>query len=198
MWALPQRSMGYSEPMKFRKFDDKRTTQLAAALLRLRGGAMNYMKLIKLMYIVDRLSLQRVGRPVSGDIYFSMKHGPVLSNTLDLINTDPSLEATPSYWHSHISTPSDYAVRITTDPGKSELSRFTEQLIKEVFDQYGHMNRWTIVDLTHLFPEWTETNGSIPIKIGEILEALEVPPEVQESIIGDLKAQEAEAALFES
>jgi uncharacterized phage-associated protein len=184
--------------MRFKKFDDKSATQLAAALLKLRGGAMNYMKLIKLMYIADRMALLRSGRAISGDIYYSMKHGPVLSNTLDLINTDPSLEPATSYWHSHISTPTGYSVSVTADPGKSELSRFTESIIKEVFEKYGHLNRWTIVELTHLFPEWTQTNGSIRIHIEKILSSLKVPPEVAESILEDLRAQEAEAALFKS
>jgi uncharacterized phage-associated protein len=190
--------IGYCEPMRFKEFDDKRTTQLAAEFLRLRGGAMNYMKLIKLMYIADRTTLGRTGRTISGDIYYSLKHGPILSNTYDLINTDPTLEPTESYWHSHISAPTNYSVSVKQDPGKSELSKFTEAIISEVFQKYGHLNRWTIVDLTHLFPEWEKTNGSARIKIEKILSSLNVPAEVAESIIEDLKAQEAEAALFNS
>jgi len=47
---------------------------------------MNYLKLMKLLYLADRESMRRNGRPISGDRYVSMDHGPVLSQTLNLIN----------------------------------------------------------------------------------------------------------------
>src|ERR1022692_1541243 len=43
---------------------------------------MNYMLLIKLLYLLDRRALSLWGRPVTGDDYFSMKYGPVLSEVL--------------------------------------------------------------------------------------------------------------------
>ncbi|WP_423930748.1 Panacea domain-containing protein [Candidatus Palauibacter sp.] len=52
---------------------------------------------IKLLYLVDRRSLLERGVPVTYGRYVSMSHGPVLSETLDLINygSGPSEE---SYW----------------------------------------------------------------------------------------------------
>jgi hypothetical protein len=38
-------------------------------------------KLIKLMYLAERLSLQRYGEPLTGDRLVSMPDGPVLSMT---------------------------------------------------------------------------------------------------------------------
>lgn len=38
-------------------FDEAKATQVAAAILRMRGGRMHYIKLIKLLYLVDRESL---------------------------------------------------------------------------------------------------------------------------------------------
>ena len=188
---------GYYEPMRFKLFDDTRLTQLAAALLRLRGGRMSYMKLIKLMYIVDRISLLRTGHPISGDIYYSMKHGPVLSNALDLINTDPRLEAAPSYWHRHISAPDKYEIALQEDPGNGELSDFDESIIAEVFKEYGHLDRWSVVDLTHLFPEWEETNGSIRIPFENILQALGVAAARREKILAKIAVLEADDLLFQ-
>ena len=46
---------------------------------------MEYIKLIKLMYLVDRAALNERGWPISTDVYVSMAHGPVLSRTYDLI-----------------------------------------------------------------------------------------------------------------
>ena len=37
------------------------------------------------MYLAERESLARYGEPITGDVLVSMKHGPVLSKTLDHI-----------------------------------------------------------------------------------------------------------------
>ena len=46
----------------------------------MRGGKMSYMKLLKLLYLVDREALLRWGRPVSTDRYVSMdiEYGDIL------------------------------------------------------------------------------------------------------------------------
>jgi uncharacterized phage-associated protein len=61
------------------RFNEQKATQAAARFLKLANGKMNYLKLIKLLYLLDRESLNRRGRPVTGDQYYSMKLGPVLS-----------------------------------------------------------------------------------------------------------------------
>lgn len=39
----------------------------------------------KVLYQADRLHMARYGRPVAGDCYLAMKHGPVPSGTYDLL-----------------------------------------------------------------------------------------------------------------
>ena len=51
------------------RFNEKKATQAAARFLRLCKGCMNYMKLIKLLYIADREALLRWGRPITTDAY---------------------------------------------------------------------------------------------------------------------------------
>ncbi|HEV8430339.1 MAG TPA: Panacea domain-containing protein, partial [Pyrinomonadaceae bacterium] len=111
-WSIAK---GRKVPVKS-KFDETKTAQLAGVLLQLRGGRMHYMKLIKLMYLVDRAALLRWGSPITFDNYVSMPHGPVLSSTLDLINEGPTFEReTP--WHDLIERSTDpYSVRLKTKP----------------------------------------------------------------------------------
>ena len=96
------------------RFKQAKTTQLACEFLRLAGGRMSYMKLIKLLYLVDRRSLLERGVPVTYDRYVSMSHGPVLSETLALINygSGPSEE---SYWETHVDQDSRYEVSLKGD-----------------------------------------------------------------------------------
>ena len=67
------------------RFNQRKAAHAASVFLRLRGNKMSYLKLIKLLYLLDRTALERWERPVTGDRYVSMKLGPVLSNVRDLI-----------------------------------------------------------------------------------------------------------------
>lgn len=153
------------------RFREAKTTQAAARLLALRGGRMNYMKLLKLLYIVEREALLQWGRPVTADRCVSLPKGPVLSQTLNLINEEPGPDA-PSAWAEHISQPENYQVRLLKPAGDDELSAAETALIDDVFRRYGQMNRWKLVDLMHTFPEWQDPEGSaLPITYRDILKA---------------------------
>jgi hypothetical protein len=163
-------------------FNETKAAQLAAALLHLRGGRMHYMKLIKLMYLVDRAALLRWGDPITFDNYVSMPHGPVLSTTLDLINEGPMLgRETP--WHKLIERSTDpYSVRLKAKPETDRLSEDELRLIKLVFEKYGHMNRYKLRDLLHeILPEWQDPKGSaLPITYDDIKRHVNVPLKVDE------------------
>jgi uncharacterized phage-associated protein len=151
------------------RFNQAKTAQLAGLLLKMRGGTMHYMKLIKLMYIVDRAALIMWGRPLTYDSYVSMPHGPVLSATLDLINEGPDED---SPWHSLITRDNDpYCLTLKSDPSTDELSEAEEELIGSVFEKYGRMNRYKLRDLLHeVLPEWRDPKGSsLPIAYRDIL-----------------------------
>ena len=66
-------------------FSEQRVAQMAAYLLQKRGGRMAYIKLLKLLYLTDREAMMKWGESISGDCFVSMPHGPVLSQTYDLI-----------------------------------------------------------------------------------------------------------------
>ena len=60
--------------MNFR-FNLSKATEAACLFLERDGGQMNIMKLVKLMYLLDRLSLDRRNSPISGGDYLSMRNG---------------------------------------------------------------------------------------------------------------------------
>jgi len=151
-------------------FDEMKATQVAARFLRLRGGQMHYLKLVKLLYLLDREALLRWGVPVTTDNYASMEHGPVVSRIYDLI----AHEIPKPQWGEFISAPfGDYEVRLIKEAPADRLSTAEEKLIDEIYKEYGYLNRWKIVDdICHKLPEWTDPgSSSIPIHIREILQA---------------------------
>jgi uncharacterized phage-associated protein len=153
------------------RFNERKATQAAARLLKLRGGPMSYMKLIKLLYLADRQALLRWGRPITTDSYVSMNKGPVLSRVLDLA-TDEVSPGQQSIWAEHITEPEHYEVRMRSDPGDDELSEAESRLLDEVYGEHGAKNRWDLVEMTHNLPEWKNPEGgAIRIDYRDILQA---------------------------
>ena len=169
------------------RFDEAKATQAAARLLRIRGGTMSYMKLIKLLYLADREALARWGRPITTDNYVSMDKGPVLSHVLDRINEGPSPEEEPSYWAQHIASSGNYEVTLTDDPSGNLLSEAEDELLDAVFAAHGHLSRWEMVNFVHTLPEWHDPEGgAIPIGYADILRAFNKKPEEITAIVDEL------------
>ena len=176
-----------------RFFSEVKTTQVATRLLQKRGGEMSYLKLIKLLYLIDRAALDRWGRPVTFDDYYSMEHGQVLSRTLDLINDEdvPPGQTDPSFWHQHISAPSNHEVKLLQEAPIDELSRVEIALIDEIYAEYGQFSRWQLRDLHHTLPEYKNPGkGHIPTEMETILQALAKTKDEITAIIRELKSLE--------
>lgn len=103
-----------------------------------------------------------------------MPHGPVLSTTLDLINDGPD-DNSDSPWGKLIVRARDpYCVTLASnDFSTDELSEVEEELIGQIYQKFGHMNRYALGRLLHeILPEWRDHNGSaLPIEYRDILAA---------------------------
>lgn len=148
-------------------FDEKKATAAAGALLKHAGGRMRYLRLIKLLYLADRKSLDRTGRPIVGGRYVAMKYGPVLSDVLDLVKRGAG-----STWSALIER-DGFHVRLKGEPDLSPLSQFEIDLLREAAKLYEQLDQWKLTELTHGLPEWTDPGGSSKeISPEEILRAL--------------------------
>jgi uncharacterized phage-associated protein len=168
------------------RFDEKKATQIAGLLLKLRqqGGRMSYMKLIKLMYLIDRAALLRWGWSMTGDNYVSMEHGQVLSETYNLIKHH---YLGRPYWRTFISERfGDSEVRLVKESETDELSRADKDLIEEVFREFGRWDRWKLAKYTHDLPEYQETLSSIPVGYDDVLRVEGVPEERIVDILDEL------------
>ena len=172
-------------------FNERKTTQAAAKFLALAGNEMNYMVLIKFLYLLDRKTFAQWGRPVSGAEYFSMKLGPVLSEVHDLIT-----ELDEGYWNEHITQSAPYQVRLTVDPGDDELSPAEEEQIGAVFEQFKRFVNlknprapFELADYLHnILGEWTPVEtGRVPLSVRSILEAKKLPKERIDTIEKELE-----------
>lgn len=169
-------------------FSEKRVAQMAAYLLHRRGGRMAYIKLLKLLYLAERRAMAKWGDSTSGDRFVSMPHGPVLSQTYDLIKGH---EGSGSAWDDVIQDENNYEVSLRLSPQQvnedtfDELSPSEIELLDATFNEYGHMSRFDIVRYTHdNCPEWVDPQGSsFPINPAAMLRAMgKSEAQVQEMI----------------
>jgi uncharacterized phage-associated protein len=183
--------------MQTPRFNEKKATQLAAAFIERSGGTLNYMKLIKLMYMADRAALLGWERSITGDAYLAMKHGPVLGNTYSMIS-DGQSPLENSFWFEYIERNGSYDVSLSKPCPPSNLSTVERKLIDEVFEEYGHYDKWKLVDLLHeVLPEWSDpARGVFPIYVKDILQSAGVSAEQAAKVEEDLaNLQEAKVLL---
>ena len=85
-------------------FNERKAAQMAAFFLgQLLDRKMPHLKLMKLLYLSDREAVRAFGWPISGDRLVSMPHGPVLSQTLNLMDGD--VESQPGGWETETDRP---------------------------------------------------------------------------------------------
>ena len=160
------------KPIRF-NFNERKAVQAAGRLILQCGGEMNYMALIKLLYLVDRESLLRFGRPVTGDAVVAMKQGPVLSAIFDRVSQKKQ-RLPKSAWHNFIPRPAPYVytVRFSGTPDVSALSEAEVALIDEIYTKHRNLSEDGLVELTHQLPEWSDPGKtSKPISFEAILHA---------------------------
>src|SRR5580658_1114995 len=105
-------------------------TQMAARFLQKAHGRLPYIVLIKLMYYADKEMLLQYGRPITFDRWVSMKNGPVLSDTLNLIRMPD--EVAPKYWSSSIKT-DGYDVLLVAPAERDRLSELEEAILEKTY-----------------------------------------------------------------
>lgn len=155
------------------RFKLKKTIQAIAVLFREEHvERMPYIRLLKLLYVADRESLQETGRPITGDHVVAMDHGPVLSRTYDLIKGET---VGTDVWSGFFRR-CHYLLEIVAQPDVGELSRYEIEKLQSVAKRHEDDNDWHIVNQTHAFDEWKRnqpvSGSSRPIPFEDVLRAV--------------------------
>lgn len=154
-------------------FSESRVAEMAAFFLSRLGGRSKYLKLLKLLYLAEREAMAKWGDSMSGDNFVSMPNGPVMSQTYDLIKGSAGIGA----WDSLIKDDADYMVSLRQPidiEDFDQLSRAEIAILESIFQKYGDMGQYQLVDFTHdNCGEWQDPKGSsIPIPVERIFAAM--------------------------
>lgn len=173
----------------------QKVIQAAAVLLRFeRTQRMGRLRLVKLLYIADRESLQETGHPILGRRTVAMDHGPLHSEVLDLINGQ---HVDAPRW-SEFFRNDGYHVELRADPGRATLSRYEIGKLTEVSQRLVHREDWDVAEATHAFEEWKKNfqeGSSRTIPFEDIIDAVGRSDDKQ-SILQDAKDEAAADRLF--
>ena len=182
-------------------YKDRKTAQIAARILFLGGGTLNIVKLMKLLYLVDREALSTVHRPLTGDRMVSMPRGPVLSRTYEA--SQGAGNGAPGGWDSWIADRANHLISIregvtATREALDELSDLDLTMIDKVWNQFGGMNQWDLVDFTHNHcAEWVDPCGSsAKIEYETVLRAVGKSSEQAQEIAREIEAENFLDATF--
>jgi uncharacterized phage-associated protein len=163
----------------------RKLAQMAAYFLNRAGGSMEHVKLMKLMYLADRECMNRYWFSISDDDYYSMRAGPVLSLTLDLMSDNEGAEA-QGEWCEWVSIKQENHVSLQKkDLSETDIDELADEeieVLKQVADRFGGWPLWDLVGYTHKLKEWKDPgNGREQITIRSIFEALGKPADMIES-----------------
>ena len=181
----------------FFRFSTQKTIQAVGVLLRQARGRMEYLRLLKLLYIADREHLRDFQRPIVGTRLVAMKNGPLHSEVYDLVKGEHVAEP---LWSEYIRR-EGHEVELLKDPGVSELSAAEVRTLTTISDRYQALSEWDLVEVTHDFPEWIENypddseNTSRTIPFDSLLNAIGLQKE-KAAILDDLQETARMDRLF--
>ena len=141
-------------------FNYKKSVQALNYLAVLEGGAINYMKALKLIWLSDRYHLRNHGRTITGDKYFALKNGPVASFTKDIIINKHTTAEQSAYSSTFVSV-NCYALSTNSEPDTNVFSQKELEVINTVYDNYKGMDEFEISEFSHNFPEWKQYEEKI-------------------------------------
>ncbi|MES0492073.1 MAG: Panacea domain-containing protein [Leptospirales bacterium] len=184
------------------KFEIKKILQIINIFLEKSNGSINYTKLIKLLYIADKEFLKKWDYTITGDMYSSLKSGPVLSKVYDLIKGKSS-DNEQVLWDSLFITHDYELCQLHTNKlGTDQLSKAEIKAMNDVFELYKNSSYTDLINLTHdksKFPEvkWEEAGeSSLDLPIEDLLKSLDRSTEEIEELLAEWDSQEKEKEFF--
>ncbi|NDI99330.1 SocA family protein [Flavobacterium sp. LaA7.5] len=157
---------------------DVRTSKILNSILffaNKSNGTIERLKLMKLLWLSDRIHLNKYGRLILKDNYNAMPHGPVPSTAMNYSN------------HSVADNykVSGYRIKAEKEFNEDYFSKSDLEVMNLVWEKFGGMTPFRLRDLSHYFPEWIRfkselENDFLPNSYPMVLEDFFVHPNLEQ------------------
>lgn len=118
------------------------------------GGVVDKLKVIKLIWLADRLHLRKYGRPIVNDTYYAMTYGPVGSAVKDLAGFNDLGEKEDQYLGEYLTLQTINSIKSVKALDTDVFSDSDINALETVYNEYGALNQFDLVKISHEFPEW--------------------------------------------
>ncbi len=186
------------------KFDIRKVVQIINYLIKRNGGAINYTKLVKLLYIIDRRYFEKSCFNITTDSYASLREGPVTSTIYDLIKGE-NISGREIWDALFVKEGYDLKLLVNDNNLSTNLiSDFELSEINKVDDEFKLYDFREMIDYTHrkdLFPEvrWEDANRfntSFILPVEDILIQIGRSEEEITVISSEILSQQSEREFF--
>jgi hypothetical protein len=185
-------------------FDIDKAIASAAYITKRCDEQLSIFILLKMMYGAERIALATWHRPITGDSFASMKKGPVLSRTYDLIkgqvaNTNSDM----TKWSTYFSPREGNKIKLIAEPDFGVLSQLENEALETSIQEVAALikSHGLIADELHKkWPEWQDPSkygrGSIPLSLEDVLsEVVDDESEVERIVLEIRAVASAKSAL---
>ncbi len=119
------------------------------------------LKICKLLYFADKEHLTRFGRPIIGDHYYKLPHGPIPSRGLDILR-GRGTPAEKALFEQYISVIGN-SVHPKKRPNLKAFSKSDVEVLRSTSNRYGKLTPAKLRSLSHAEAAWrgAEENGAM-------------------------------------
>lgn len=133
-------------------FDEQRAAQAAAWLLRRNGEPMPALKLVALLYLVDRNRFIETTYPLTGDDFVAAEDGPTLRTLRQLASGAPC--SAGDEWKRYVQPTAERQWTCTSQDDCGALSQRDIELLDDVIERHRTTTYDDLCTFTRRFPEW--------------------------------------------
>lgn len=125
------------------------------------------MKLFKLLYFADKTHLLTYGRPIIGDRYIKMDHGPVPSRAYNLIKHDDLAKPEDQELFDDYLLVKGNNIEIIAAPNLGHLSETDLEILNGVVRDYGQLTAGQLSKISHREIAWetAELNSDMDYRL---------------------------------
>ena len=154
-----EKAMSGRNSRKQAAFDIRKATAATALLVAETGESMY--PVMKMLYLADKLHLERYGRFIAGDTYSAMEKGPVPSQTYDLVKHLQGRQSVEEaeLFDQYLAYGENHQLTLKQSPDLDELSDSEVECLREVVEIYKRLGKWAVRDLSH-DEAWKKAWGS--------------------------------------
>ena len=150
------------------EFEPEKATAVIAYLAQMSGETMY--TILKMVYVVDRLHLERYGRSITGDIFFALPEGacPIkIYDSMKALRGDASYNYLPNSGNYLRVDRTTHDVEIKKMPLLDVLSATDIECLEETIAILKTEGRWHMRDLAH-DEVWKSTSKNSQMALSEI------------------------------